>query len=599
MTTSISRAVALALLLLTLSPPLLAYRLPWNSVNSGGRPGSLSGYMLNGSVSQTVQGKGAATGYMGAWGFWSPIWTTGTIDVGVNSILEPSGVIDTIMETPKSTVHNFGTATRDVTAWFEIRDSTRSVVYLQSAVAPGLAGGDEATVPFPNWDVPNDKDGRYYAGSWTALDGDHNPANDTTRSQFAVEARQQGPPAWTQRADVPVGPQNRAVQHGAAAATDPQGLFVFLLKGNNTCEFYRYDPASAAWLTLDSVPARGRDNVPRTVKEGGTLAQAGGRFYATKGGNSLEFWEFNPAASPGRRWTQKADVPAGAAGVHAGASAAGVTIGTRSCVYLLKASGTFEFYRYDIVKDSWSTMAPAPGLPGEEFKTGSCITSDGGDTIFVLKGIFDKFYAYVVSSNTWLTRSDLPLGPDNKQAKGGAAICYHFRSVYCLKGSNSQEFWIFDCNAGTWSQGPDVTLGPHKSRVQDGGALVYCSSSRYLYATKGGCLEFWSYGRLSNYNSGTMSSGQVALDALTPYRLDVNPSVVTGRARIGYALPLAGNVELALYDAAGRLAKTLVKGTRMPGVYTACFASSELARGVYIVRYRSGDYKASHKLIIE
>jgi hypothetical protein len=28
------------------------------------------------------------------------------------------------------------------------------------------------------------------------------------------------------------------------------------------------------------------------VKEGGTLAQAGGKFYVTKGGNCLEFWSY-------------------------------------------------------------------------------------------------------------------------------------------------------------------------------------------------------------------------------------------------------------------------------------------------------------------
>jgi len=556
---------------------------------------------MNGSVGQVVQGAGSATGYDGAWGFWPGVWTfaTGTIDAGVTFILEPSGVVDTIAETPKSTVRNYGTTTRDVPAWFEIRDSLRTVVYLQSAVAPSLAGGEEATVSFPNWDVPNDKEGRYYAASWTALTGDNYPANDTARSQFAVEAKQQDPPCWVACPDVPEGAQRNDVGSGAALATDPGGLCAYLLKGNNTCEFCRFDPATAGWVALDPIPEQGRSGQKRSVKDGGTLAQVGGRFYATKGGNSLEFWEYNPLDQPGNRWTQKADVPSGASGVHSGASATGVSFGITGHVYLLKASGTFEFYRYDVGRDSWTAMATAPGQTGEEFKTGSCITGDNGDTIFALKGIFDKYYAYVISTNTWLSRNDLPLGPDNKHAKGGAAVCYHLRNVYCLKGSNSQEFWVYDCDGDSWYQGPDVTLGPHKSRVQDGGALVYCSSTRYLYATKGGCLEFWSYGRLSNFINGAMSSGQVALNVLTPYRLDVSPSVVTGRARIDFALPEAGNVELVIYDAAGRLAKTLVRGTKQPGAYRASFAGSELARGVYVVRYRSGDYQAGGKLIIE
>lgn len=597
MTISISRAVASALLLLSLSPPLHAYRLPWNSVNSGGQPGSLSGYLLNGSVGQTVQGKGATTTYLGSWGFWPGVWgfSNGTIDFGVTSILEPSGVIDTLMETPRSMVHNFGTATRDITTWFEIRDSTHTVVYLQSAVARALAGGDEVAVPFPNWDVPNDKDGCYYAGSWTVIDGDMDPANDTTRSQFAVEARQQGPPSWVAWPDAPAGPQDRDIGPGAALTTDAGGFCAYLLKGNNTCEFYRFDPATAFWYALDPIPEQGRGGQKRTVKDGGTLAQVNGKFYATKGGNSLEFWEYDPAAQPAYRWSQKADVPAGGAGVHIGASATGVRAGIASYVYLLKASGTFEFYRYDAARDSWKEMASAPGQPDEEFKIGSSVSYDGTDTIFALKGILNKFYAYVVSTNTWLERPDLPLGPDHKQAKGGASICYHLRKVYCIKGSNSQEFWVFDCTGNTWYQGPDVTLGEHKNRVRDGGALVYCRASRYLFATKGGCLEFWSYGMLSNYG-GVMADEVVAIPG---YGVNAYGLATPGRDRVAFALPRAGNVSLKLYDMTGRVVRVLVNGWQQAGRHEVSLRAASLAQGAYVLRYAAGDYLESRKLIVQ
>jgi hypothetical protein len=537
-------------------------------------------------------------------------WSFGTIkygvpgvaDVGTVSIEYPYGVVDTLAETPQAVVHNFGTSTASFDAWYEIRDSaTNTLQYRRSVSVTDLeADGDYAAV-FPDWNVPNDREGRYYCSAWTALEGDVNVHNDTARSQFAVEAKQQGPPAWTQWTDVPTGPKNRVVQHGAALATDPLGLYAYLLKGDNTGEFYRFDPATATWLPLDEVPELGRDNVPRTVKDGGTLAQVNGKFYATKGGNCLEFWEYDPAALPGHRWTQKADVPAGAAGVQNGASAAGVGVGMQGYVYLLKASGTFEFYRYDVTNDCWQTMANAPGLAGQEFKDGSSISFDGADTIFTLKGMLNKFYVYVVSTNTWLDRPDLPLGPKNKQAKGGAAICYHLRNVYCIKGSNSQEFWVYDCNAGVWDQGSDVTLGPRKTRVQDGGALVYCCASRYLFATKGNCLELWSYGRLSNY-SGAMSPDREPVglsDRIAPYRLEVSPTVVAGQARIVYALPRAGNVELALYDAAGRLAKTLVHGTGEPGAHVVSLEASVLESGVYIIRCRSGEYQTARKLVVE
>ena len=536
----------------------------------------------------------------------SDVWsfTTGTIDVGVTEIIEPSGLIDTLQETPKATVYNYGTLTRSFDVTFEIRDSvTFTLRYKQTVTVTDLAEGESRQVndpAFPDWDVPNDREGRYYETCYTVLAGDINVHNDTASSQFAVEASPQQEPAWTKWSNVPAGGQSRVVQHGAAAATDPSGLYYYLLKGNNTCEFYRYDPATQTWSALDPIPEYGRDNIPRTVKEGGTLAQVNGKFYATKGGNCLEFWEYDPAAEQGYRWTQRADVPAGAAGVHCGASATGVKIGTTSYVHLLKASATFEFYQYDVAQNVWAACATAPGAADKPWARGSGISYDGVDTIFALKGEFDEFYAYVVSTNTWQSRASLPFGSKNKQAKGGAAVCYHLRKVYCLKGSNSQEFWVFDCNSNTWTQGGDVPLGASKSRVQDGGTLVYCRESRYLFATKGNSLEFWSYGRLTNYGQ---QSPDVVVALQTPgvntYGLVTTSALVPGRDRVAFALPTAGNVSLKLYDMTGRVARVLVNSWRRAGRHEVSLGAASVARGAYVLRYAAGDHLVSRKLIIE
>jgi hypothetical protein len=527
----------------------------------------------------------------------SPMAVAGP-DVGVADITEPSGVIDTLTETPKATVHNFGVIDCDLTVWFEIRygASDGPVQYERSVPVCGLGSVDQ-TVLFPLWDVPKHQDGLYYAKSWTDFDADIDATNDTARSRFEVEGKPQEPPAWTAWTDVPAGLQNRVVQQGAAMATDPMGLFVYLLKGNNTCEFYRFDPATKVWSALDPIPERGLDNVPRTVKEGGTLAQVGGKFYATKGGNSLEFWEYDPAALSGQRWTQKEDVPAGSKGVSNGAGAAGVQDGPNSYVFLLKASGTFEAYWYNVGYARWEdAYSDAPGDKNKKWAEGSCVTSDGVSTVYALKGEHNEFYAYDVYTSTWLAKPDLPLGPKNKQAKGGAAICYHLGKVYCIKGSNSQEFWVYDCNANTWTQGPDVTLGEHKTRVQDGGALVYCRSSRYLFATKGNCLELWSFGKLTNVG-GPMD----AASAPVPIRfsLAVSPSVTNSHARVHYAIPKAGNVGLKLYEVTGRCAAVLRNGWCEPGRYTASLSAKGLARGVYILKLESDACNLTRKVVIE
>jgi hypothetical protein len=518
-------------------------------------------------------------------------------DVGVAEITEPSGVIDTLTETPQVKVTNYGALTASFDVWFEIRDSaTNTRVYLQSSRVTDLAPGQNCDATFPVWQVPKHQDGLYYATSWTDFDADVDATDDTARGRFVVEGKQQEPPAWVPWPDVPAGSQNRVVQHGAAMATDPMGFFVYLLKGNNTCEFYQFDPVTKVWFPLDPIPERGRDNVPRTVKEGGTLTQVGGKFYATKGGNTLEFWEYDPAAEQGHRWTQKADVPAGSKGVSNGAGAAGVKDWSYDAVFLLKASETFEAYLYYPDDNSWWTCADAPGDLNKKWAEGSCVCSDGLDTVYALKGEHNEFYTYSVSTNTWLAKPELPLGPNKKQAKGGAAICYNARRVYCIKGSNSQEFWVYNCNADAWAQGPDVTLGPRKTRVQDGGALVYCRNSRYLFATKGNCLELWSYGRLSNYDG---PAGAVSVPTPIRFSLAVSPSVTSSQARVQYAVPKAGNVSLKLYDMTGRRAAVLRDGWCESGRYTANLSAKGLACGVYVLKLESDASSLTRKVVIE
>jgi hypothetical protein len=523
----------------------------------------------------------------------------GVADVGVAEILEPSGLIDTLQETPHATVHNFGTTTCSFDVWYEIRDSATSALrYKQSATVTSLAPGENCDPPFPDWVVPKHQEGRYYAKCYTALAGDIDPTNDTARSQFAVEGKQQGPPGWTQWADVPGGRRHQDLDVGACMATDPGGFYVYLLKGNNTREFYRYDPAIGEWTALESMPGQDRHHCHRFVREGAILAQVDGKFYATRGGNCMEFWEYDPAADSGYHWTQKADVPGCGHGLQWGASAAGVKVGNHSYVYLLKASESFEFCRYNVEGDSWEAMAPAPGRRGEEFKTGSCITYDGVDTIFALKGTHNNFYAYVVSTNSWQARTSLPVGR-GKQAKGGAAICYHLRKVYCIKGSNSQEFWVYNCADNTWIQGADIPLGQRRCRVQDGGALVYCRASRYLFATKGNSLEFWSYGHLSNY--GQQSSEEViALGAgVNTYGLATASVLVPGRDRVCFALPKPGIVSLKLYDMTGRVARVLANGWHPQGRHEVSLSAQDLARGVYILKLQGEACNLVRKVVIE
>ena len=154
------------------------------------------------------------------------------------------------------------------------------------------------------------------------------------------------------------------------------------------------------------------------MKKGACLAGTDSKVFAAKGGGTNEFWVFDPAQAAGFRpgpnqssgsgheatiasypWTQLADVPSGTGPkpttIKEGSGL--VEDGARS-LYLLKGSGTFEFYRYFEAGDSWHRLGDAPGGKSTKpFKNGSALTFDpDNNRIYCVKGSYNEFSAYDV-----------------------------------------------------------------------------------------------------------------------------------------------------------------------------------------------------------
>jgi hypothetical protein len=531
-------------------------------------------------------------------------------DAGVVSINSPVGSADsTVLITPSATLQNYGLTTATFRTYFRIQDALGDTAYYESTLVADLAGGGTVVQPFPSWPKPYAL-GNYSTWCSVSYLGDANPANDLAGGSFTITLP---PPAWYAKADFPINPRNRMVRDGAcltfADVRDTNCLYA--LRGNNTYGFYRYDIAANSWQTRESIPAYGWLLKRKTVKKGGTLASAASKLYATKGNNTLEFWQYDPCTIGGfYPWSQKADVPLGLKTVREGTGAAGVTVGDTTYVYLLKGSSTQEFYRYNTVTNAWAGMASAPsGLSGKPFRNGSCITFDRDDnTIYALKATYNEFYVYRVDSNVWITKTALPLVGSSgrkKKAKDGAGLTYHNGVVYALKGGNTQEFWTYLVDSDRWVQRPDVPLGAGK-RVRGGGAIVCAPPSDVLFATKGNnTLEFYMFYPLTvqNCEQRTGSSLQVSsVAALFPYSLRVSPNPFSALATVYYSLPKAGDVSLKLYDVSGKLVQTLASGYCNAGSYAATVRASRLAplpRGIYLLRFEAGSLGLSQKLILE
>lgn len=424
-------------------------------------------------------------------------------------------------------------------------------------------------------------------------------------------------PGWRRQADVPLGHRKKNVKDGGALAygTDANDAgYVYAFKGNGTCEFYRYNTAANTWVTPDSIQAIGRAGRKKAVKKGAALiVGTNGKVYGTKGNNTLEFWCYDPAKPAGSTWTQLTDVPAGSKALKEGTGLAAVSVSGTDYIYVLKGSGTYEFYRYRISDGSWATMATAPtGLSNRPYKYGSGLAYDGGDTIYCLKGSYNELAAYSISGNNWVTKDTMPRkappGARKTKVKDGAGLACCGTSVYALKGGGTDEFWMFSCTDQKWHVQDQLTAGTKK--VKGGGALTYAASMNALYALRGNnTVEFWMYPLLSADGlrltaSGEPKSVQGQSAVRTPQfalRVTPNPFSQSLNSSISYSLPVAGNVSLELFDISGKLVRTLVSGGHPAGSYAYHLspAACRLSAGVYLLKLDSGGCRITQKLIIE
>ncbi len=91
--------------------------------------------------------------------------------------------------------------------------------------------------------------------------------------------------------------------------------------------------------------------------------------------------------------------------------------------------------------------------------------------------------------------------------------------------------------------------------------------------------------------------------AVAGLRLQCAPNPFNPLTTVTYAVPVAGSVELAVYDAAGRRVRALVDGTRPAGVATVRWDGHDdggrrCASGPYVLRLRAGERVRQMKVLL-
>ena len=76
------------------------------------------------------------------------------------------------------------------------------------------------------------------------------------------------------------------------------------------------------------------------------------------------------------------------------------------------------------------------------------------------------------------------------------------------------------------------------------------------------------------------------------------PNPFNPTTTINYSIPVAGSVELKIYDVLGNEVATLVNENKAPGNYSTDFNASSLASGIYIYTLRANNFVQTKKMLL-
>jgi hypothetical protein len=477
--------------------------------------------------------------------------------------------------------------------YFQLRDNLDSAL-----VDAALNPGDTRVLTFQAIVTEADT---YTLNAWTAYPGDEYPLNDLLSRKMSVTG-------WLEMAWMPYQTtREKGIKDGGALETY-NGL-VYAFRGANSTEFYAYDPVNDTWYIKADIPfglkLDSSGIMKKKVKAGGALTLYNDKIYAFKGGNTWEFWAYNPANDS---WMRKADIT----DLWPGASkkrkikAGGALVAYEDSIYAFKGGNTREFWMYIPASDAWVARCSLLTVDSRRIKAGAALEKLGDLIYAFVGGNTNHFYAYSPATNTWTQKADPSFDPRlnaraKKKVKDGGALAELDGKIYAFKGGNLNHFGYYDAVADTWYT-LEVIPGPKK--VKGGGALAACNG--IIYATKGkNRREFWSYTpwaetpvmKSSNSYISSQSNDLKPRNISSEFTLDASPNPFTSRTTIRYSVPVSGKVLLKLYNTSGRLVNTFNDGYLEQGTYAFNLSNTKLVKGVYFLRCEYNNNKAEIKII--
>lgn len=230
----------------------------------------------------------------------------------------------------------------------------------------------------------------------------------------------------------------------------------------SNADTYKYDITSDKWTYAG--------NRQLGSYSGASLSYFDNRIYSPRG-SGMDFWVFDVDLGT---WTRKADAPFN---FKTGSdSAAG-----NGYVYANTGESIATFGRYDILNDSWSTLADIPFIKISSGFTLQYIN----DKIYALQSSGERGFAvYDIESNSWSLLASLP-----DPTAIGCLIPYQDK-IYSVSWTNRLRY--YDISTNTWSA--QISTVPFSASGCDiHNDRIYFVTSNWSQVT-----QFWSYDITNN-----------------------------------------------------------------------------------------------------
>lgn len=248
--------------------------------------------------------------------------------------------------------------------------------------------------------------------------------------------------------------------------------------------------------------------------------------------------------------------------------------------YILEKGTAGKVYSYNLFSGIWEEKRPSP-IGIDPFAS---FAFDGDDRIYLASDT--NFYAYSIYDDTWYILKPIPEKAEVNSSTFGRG------KVYLLK---TGRFFLYRADSDLWEELPPLSEG-----IAEGNSITYANFCVYALDGKG---NFWRYIPKTFKRKG---GNEAAMSRVAPFKTlalyQNQPNPFNKSTVIRWSLPFETKAKLLIYDALGRVVKSLIDKEMPAGSHLTIWDGRDdfgrqVSSGVYFYELRAEEKAIKRRLL--